>query len=78
MSLCEVSHGFTRGGKWSHVRSEEEMTDESIRYQVVTTVRSQAKGEQILARHPDKKSDELSFIVVEDIVREGVWEEVSR
>lgn len=47
------------------------------RYNIVTTVRSRAKGEAILAAHPGTTQAELSFDIVEDIAQDGAFDEVS-
>lgn len=41
---------------------------------VVTTVRSKAKGDQILAKHSSVPSDKLSYVIVPDIAQEGAFD----
>lgn len=41
------------------------------RYSVVTTVRSSAKGQQILDSHKQYGREQLDFVVVEDIMKPG-------
>ena len=43
----------------------------------MTTVRSKAKGEAILAAHPGTTQAELSFEIVQDIAQDGAFDEVS-
>ncbi|CRG86757.1 Putative NADPH-dependent methylglyoxal reductase GRP2 [Talaromyces islandicus] len=45
-------------------------------FNVVTTVRSQAKGDWILKAHPGLSKEKLSYAVVEDIAKEGAFDEV--
>jgi nucleoside-diphosphate-sugar epimerase len=46
------------------------------RFNVVTTVRSQTKGDWILKAHPGLSQEKLSYAVVEDIAKEGAFDEV--
>ena len=41
------------------------------------TVRSEAKGRRIVDAYSDTSSGKLSFVVVEDIAKEGAFNEVS-
>jgi hypothetical protein len=43
----------------------------------VITVRSEEKGKKVLDSYEGTARDKLSFIVVEDIAREGGFDEVS-
>ncbi|KAK2765164.1 methylglyoxal reductase (NADPH-dependent) gre2 [Arachnomyces sp. PD_36] len=43
-------------------------------HDVVTTVRSQEKGQKILEAHPNTPKEKLSFVVVEDIAQEGAFD----
>jgi nucleoside-diphosphate-sugar epimerase len=45
-------------------------------FNVVTTVRSQTKGDWILKAHPGLSQEKLSYAVVEDIAKEGAFDEV--
>jgi hypothetical protein len=47
------------------------------RYTVVTTVRSKAKGEQILTAHPTVPKEKLAYVVVSDIAQDGAFDAVS-
>lgn len=42
-------------------------------HSVVTTVRSHEKGQKIKAAYPDMRSDQLDYVIVEDIAREGAF-----
>ncbi|ANB11092.1 carbonyl reductase (NADPH-dependent) [Sugiyamaella lignohabitans] len=44
-------------------------------YEVVTTVRSQQKGQKILDAHPKVSKDKLSYVIVEDIAQPGAFDE---
>jgi nucleoside-diphosphate-sugar epimerase len=44
-------------------------------FTVVTTVRSDSKGEAILKSHPNVARDRLSYVVVEDIAQEGAFDD---
>ena len=46
------------------------------RFKTVTTVRSEAKGQRILDSHPNTPRENLSFVVVEDVAKEGAFDEV--
>lgn len=46
------------------------------RFEVVTTVRSQQKGDKILEAYPNLSRDKLSYVIVEDIAKEGAFDEV--
>lgn len=48
----------------------------SYSYAVVTTVRSTLKGDQILAAHPGVSKEQLSYVVVPDIAKEGAFDQV--
>ncbi len=47
-----------------------------ISYDVVTTVRSQSKGDAVLAAHPDVPKGKLSYAIVEDIARLDAFDQV--
>ncbi|EPE07453.1 ketoreductase [Ophiostoma piceae UAMH 11346] len=47
-------------------------------YSVVTTVRSAAKGDQIVAAHGDAVKGRLSYVIVGDIAQEGAFDEAVR
>lgn len=47
-----------------------------LSFNVVTTVRSQTKGDWILKAHPGLSKEKLSYAVVEDIAKEGAFDEV--
>ncbi|KAJ5884645.1 hypothetical protein N7495_009155 [Penicillium taxi] len=42
---------------------------------VVTTVRSAAKGDKILAAYPNTPQEKLSYVIVEDIAADGAFDE---
>lgn len=44
-------------------------------YSVVATVRSNEKANQIRAVHPNTRKDRLDFVIVEDIAREGAFDD---
>lgn len=44
-------------------------------HSVVTTVRSQEKANKIKDAHPNVKSGQLNFAIVEDIAQEGAFDE---
>ena len=44
-------------------------------HDIVFTVRSTSKGKKILDTHPDLSTKKLSFVIVEDIAKEGAFEE---
>jgi len=44
-------------------------------HSVVFTVRSHEKGKKILSNHPSVSQDKLSYVIVEDIAKEGAFEE---
>jgi hypothetical protein len=46
------------------------------RFEVVTTVRSQQKGDKILEAYPKLSREQLSYVIVEDIAKEGAFDEV--
>ena len=46
------------------------------RFEVVTTVRSTQKGDKILEAYPNFSKDKLSYVIVEDIAKEGAFDEV--
>lgn len=46
-------------------------------FEVVTTVRSEEKGRRILDAHPNTPKEKLSYVIVEDIAKEGAFDEVS-
>ncbi|KAL2020612.1 hypothetical protein VTK56DRAFT_8102 [Thermocarpiscus australiensis] len=45
-------------------------------FQVVVTVRSQEKGQRIIKSIDQKLSTRVSFVVVDDIAKEGAFDEV--
>ncbi|KAI4859092.1 putative NAD dependent epimerase/dehydratase [Hypoxylon rubiginosum] len=47
-------------------------------YHVTVTVRSEVKGLKIRAAYPENVRERLSFVAVEDIVREGAFDEAVR
>ena len=46
------------------------------RFKTVVTVRSEAKGDWILKSHPEATKENLSYVVVEDIAKDGAFDEV--
>src|SRR6266480_6846867 len=46
-----------------------------FRHSVVTTVRSQEKAARIRDSHPNVPKDKLDFAIVEDIAKEGAFNE---
>ena len=46
-----------------------------IRHSVVTTVRSQEKAQKIKDAHSSTPKDKLDFVIVEDIAKEGAFDE---
>lgn len=42
----------------------------------MTTVRSEEKGQHILEAHPNVPKEKLSYVVIEDIGKDGVFDEV--
>ncbi|KAK5177481.1 methylglyoxal reductase (NADPH-dependent) gre2 [Exophiala sp. CCFEE 6388] len=44
-------------------------------YDVVTTVRSKAKGDAIFAAHPGIQRQKLSYVTVEDVAEDGAFDE---
>jgi hypothetical protein len=49
----------------------------SSSFDVVTTVRSEEKGDRILAAHPNTPKEKLSYVIVKDIAEDGAFDEVS-
>lgn len=45
-------------------------------FDVVTTVRSEEKGDKILAAHPNTPKEKLSYVIVKDIAQDGAFDEV--
>ena len=41
----------------------------------MTSVRSEAKGQNVLKNHPNISNDKLSFVIVEDIAKEGAFDD---
>lgn len=41
------------------------------------TVRSEEKGKQILKAHPDASKEKLSYMIVQDVAKDGAFDEVS-
>jgi hypothetical protein len=41
------------------------------------TVRSEEKGKQILKAHPDASKEKLSYVIVQDVAKDGAFDEVS-
>jgi nucleoside-diphosphate-sugar epimerase len=48
------------------------------RFDVVVTVRSEEKGQRIVKSIDETQGKQVSFVVVEDIAREGAFDQVSR
>jgi hypothetical protein len=48
----------------------------SSSFDVVTTVRSEEKGDRILAAHPNTPNEKLSYVIVKDIAEDGAFDEV--
>ncbi|KAL4987277.1 hypothetical protein BDW68DRAFT_161434 [Aspergillus falconensis] len=44
-------------------------------FDVVTTVRSEEKGEKILAAHPNTPKEKLSYVIVKDVAQDGAFDE---
>lgn len=44
---------------------------------MVTTVRSKAKGDAIIAAHPEIPAERLSYVTVADVAEDGAFDEVS-
>ncbi|KAL4927618.1 mitochondrial 37S ribosomal protein bS1m [Aspergillus undulatus] len=44
-------------------------------FDVVTTVRSEEKGDKILAAHPNTPKEKLSYVIVKDIAQDGAFDE---
>ncbi|KAL3444017.1 hypothetical protein BJX65DRAFT_320317 [Aspergillus insuetus] len=44
-------------------------------FDVVTTVRSEEKGDRILAAHPNTPKEKLSYVIVKDIAEDGAFDE---
>ncbi|KAL4880827.1 hypothetical protein BJY04DRAFT_190893 [Aspergillus karnatakaensis] len=44
-------------------------------FDVVTTVRSEDKGDRILAAHPNTPKEKLSYVIVKDIAQDGAFDE---
>ncbi|KAL4914696.1 NAD(P)-binding protein [Aspergillus aurantiobrunneus] len=44
-------------------------------FDVVTTVRSEEKGDKILAAHPNTPKEKLSYVIVKDIAQNGTFDE---
>ncbi|KKK14596.1 hypothetical protein ARAM_005838 [Aspergillus rambellii] len=44
-------------------------------FAVVTTVRSDQKGQKILQAHPSTPKEKLSYVIVEDVAQEGAFDE---
>lgn len=51
--------------------------DNIYSHTVVTTVRSEAKGNQILAANSGVPKDKLSYVIVDDIAKDGAFDDVS-
>lgn len=43
----------------------------------MVTVRSEEKGRRILDNHPNVPKEKLSYVIVEDVAKEGAFDEVS-
>ena len=43
----------------------------------MVTVRSEEKGKRILDNHPNVPKEKLSYVIVEDVAKEGAFDEVS-
>ena len=48
----------------------------SIRYKVVTTVRSDDKGDKLLNAHAPWSKNNLSYTIVKDVTQKGAFDEV--
>ena len=46
------------------------------RHDIVITVRSKAKGEKVLEAFSNIPKEKLSYIVVEDVAQDGVFDQV--
>lgn len=44
-------------------------------FDVVTTVRSEEKGDKIIAAHPNTPKEKLSYVIVKDIAQDGAFDE---
>ncbi|KAL4956130.1 NAD(P)-binding protein [Aspergillus filifer] len=44
-------------------------------FDVVTTVRSEEKGDKILSAHPNTPKEKLSYVIVKDIAQDGAFDE---
>lgn len=66
-----------RGSVWAKVSSHlnERFLSVGHSHSVVTTVRSQAKIDEIKATYPDLSKDRLDFAIVKDIAVEGAFEQ---
>lgn len=53
------------------------LSDPIVRYDVIFTVRSTAKGERIIKVHGTLSKDRLSYVIVEDIGKTGAYDQVS-
>ncbi|RDW90699.1 SDR family oxidoreductase [Aspergillus mulundensis] len=45
-------------------------------FDVVTTVRSEEKGDKILAAHPNTPKEKLSYVIVKDVAQDGAFDDV--
>ena len=50
-------------------------TNRETSHEVVTTVRSDDKGQRILEAHPNVPKSKLSYVIVKDIAQEGAFDE---
>ena len=62
---------FIRGFIAAHILDELFKAGHSV----VISVRSEAKGQNILKNHPEVSKDRLSFVIVEDIAKEDAFDE---
>ncbi|KAJ5320130.1 hypothetical protein PENANT_c025G01057 [Penicillium antarcticum] len=44
-------------------------------FDTVVTVRSEEKGKQILKAHPDASTEKLSYVIVQDVAKDGAFDE---
>lgn len=47
-------------------------------FDTVVTVRSEEKGKRIIEAHPDVSKEKLSYVIVNDVAKDGAFDEVSR
>jgi hypothetical protein len=49
----------------------------NCRYQVVVTARSEDKGRRIVESIPEETRDRVSYVVIDDVAKEGAFDTVS-